>query len=106
MEHPFFYESALPVGKEPFQLGEDSSRHIVTVLRMRNGERLLLTDGQGSLVEVEILDADKKKTQVRRVASGQPHPQAAAEQARPLPQGNSAEAGGRGSALILAVSLL
>jgi 16S rRNA (uracil1498-N3)-methyltransferase len=65
MEHPFFYEPSLPGGQEPFHLSEDSSRHIVTVLRMRNGERLLLTDGKGRLAEVEILDADKKKTQVK-----------------------------------------
>src|SRR5512142_2534398 len=104
MEHPFFYEPSLPGGQEPFRLGEDSSRHIVTVLRMRNGERLLLTDGKGRLAEVEIIDADKKKTQVKCILPGAVQP--VQEDVPALYHTGNAGLQRRDKELVLAVSLL
>jgi 16S rRNA (uracil1498-N3)-methyltransferase len=67
MEHPFFFEPRLPEGQDPFPLGEESARHVITVLRMRHGDRLFLTDGRGALMEVEITAVEKKKAFVQAV---------------------------------------
>ncbi len=45
-------------------LDEDTSRHIVQVLRMKPGESLQLTDGMGNLATVVITDDHKKKCTV------------------------------------------
>ncbi len=49
-------------------MNEENSRHIVTVLRMRRGERLRLTDGRGNLVDGELASDHKKHCQVRVLA--------------------------------------
>lgn len=46
-------------------LEEDTSKHVVQVLRMQRKDLLQLTDGQGNLVTAEIIDAQKKKSTVR-----------------------------------------
>lgn len=60
MALPFFYIGS--TGKEVQQLvlEEDTSRHIVQVLRMSAGEQLQLTDGLGHLFLAEITAAHKK----------------------------------------------
>ena len=59
----FFIETA---GVDPIlTLNEETSKHIVQVLRMKPTERMQLTDGQGSLLTVEIVDGHKKKCTVR-----------------------------------------
>ncbi|ULQ56456.1 16S rRNA (uracil(1498)-N(3))-methyltransferase [Flavihumibacter rivuli] len=45
-------------------LDEDTSRHVVSVLRMENGEQLHLTDGKGHLMTATIVDAHKKRCTV------------------------------------------
>jgi 16S rRNA (uracil1498-N3)-methyltransferase len=42
-------------------LDEATSKHIVQVLRMQNGEQLQLTNGKGILFTVEITDSNRKK---------------------------------------------
>lgn len=42
-------------------LSEETSRHIVQVLRMKEGHKVHITDGKGNLLTVEILSANKKK---------------------------------------------
>jgi 16S rRNA (uracil1498-N3)-methyltransferase len=64
MPLPFFYEENLPDSNE-FTLTEDSSRHIVQVLRMKEGEQIMLTNGKGQTQTVEIVSAHKKKTEVK-----------------------------------------
>lgn len=64
MSLPFFYEENLP-GSNPFILSEESSRHIVQVLRMQEEEQLLITNGKGQTLTVEIINAHKKKTEVK-----------------------------------------
>lgn len=71
MSLPFFYVEEIE-GSE-FRLDEDTSRHVVSVLRMKEGERLHLTDGKGSLLEAEIIDAHKKKCSVRTIGKQVSH---------------------------------
>jgi 16S rRNA (uracil1498-N3)-methyltransferase len=74
---PFFFEKifltmALPVffaenslgQNNSFTLDEDTSKHVVQVLRMQSGEQLQLTDGKGNIFVCEISDAHKKKCTV------------------------------------------
>jgi 16S rRNA (uracil1498-N3)-methyltransferase len=46
-------------------LNEDTSRHVVQVLRMKPMERLQLTDGNGNVLTAEIVDDHKKKCTVK-----------------------------------------
>src|SRR5689334_16955609 len=64
MQLPFFFEENLQVAAE-FILSEESSRHIVQVLRMPAAGQLLLTNGKGEVLTVAILRPDKKKTAVK-----------------------------------------
>ncbi|MBC8033754.1 MAG: 16S rRNA (uracil(1498)-N(3))-methyltransferase [Chitinophagaceae bacterium] len=60
----FFYE--LPVlldGLAP--LDEDTSRHVIQVLRKKMGDQLLITDGRGHLWRTHIQDDYKKKATVK-----------------------------------------
>lgn len=63
MALPFFYTR--DVSQDQITLDEDTSRHVVSVLRMKEGERLNLTNGKGFLLEAEIIDAHKKKCAVK-----------------------------------------
>lgn len=65
MELPFFYIEAVDNTEELLVLNEDTSRHIVSVLRMKPGEHLHLTDGKGNLFTATIEDDHKKKCAVR-----------------------------------------
>ena len=59
MALPFFYISQYNNEKQ-LMLDEDTSRHVVQVLRMKEGEQLSLTDGRGNLLFCEIKEAGKK----------------------------------------------
>lgn len=63
MSLPFFYEEYIPVS-ERFMVSEDSARHISQVLRIKEGEQIMITNGKGHLLTVEILSSDKKKMEV------------------------------------------
>lgn len=57
-------------------MDEESSRHVVQVLRMKPGESLRLTDGKGALLTAEIIDDHKKKCRVTiRSATIEPSPE-------------------------------
>ncbi len=60
MNLPFFYINTYTDGQQTITLDEDTSRHMVQVLRMKNGEKLNLTDGLGHLLLAEITDDHKK----------------------------------------------
>ena len=64
MSHSFFFEENLPNSSQ-FTLSEDTSRHIAQVLRMKNGDKLLITNGQGKILSAEIINTDKRKTEVK-----------------------------------------
>jgi 16S rRNA (uracil1498-N3)-methyltransferase len=48
MASPFFYKEDIDLSSSEIILDEDTSKHIVQVLRMQNGEQLQLTDGKGN----------------------------------------------------------
>jgi RsmE family RNA methyltransferase len=56
----FFYIADYNSSQKEIVLDEDTSRHVVQVLRMKEGEKLNLTDGKGSLITGEVIDAHKK----------------------------------------------
>jgi 16S rRNA (uracil1498-N3)-methyltransferase len=60
MTLPFFYIDEYDISQKEIALDEDTSRHIVQVLRMKKGEPLNLTDGKGNLLTTRITDDHKK----------------------------------------------
>jgi len=64
MQLPFFYIESFDASAKTIMLDEDTSRHIVSVLRMKEEEKLNLTDGKGSLITAEIINAHKKYCEV------------------------------------------
>src|SRR5262245_34372539 len=64
MALPFFYIEEYSPSQKEIVLNEETSKHVVQVLRMKEGERLNLTDGKGNLIEAEITDAHKKHCSV------------------------------------------
>lgn len=65
MALPFFYKEDINAPVWDVVLDEDSSKHIVQVLRMQNGEQLQLTNGRGNLFTAEIKDNNRKKCVVK-----------------------------------------
>jgi len=59
MALPFFYISNYK-NEQQVVLDEDTSRHVVQVLRMKAGEQLNLTDGRGNLLTCVITEEHKK----------------------------------------------
>jgi 16S rRNA (uracil1498-N3)-methyltransferase len=60
MALPFFYIESIDSNTKELVLNEDTSKHIINVLRMQEGEELQLTDGKGNLITAIIKDAHKK----------------------------------------------
>jgi 16S rRNA (uracil1498-N3)-methyltransferase len=69
MSIPFFFAENISSGNDEIVLDEESSRHIVQVLRMKSSEKILLTDGKGHSVNGEISDAHKKHCRVIRISA-------------------------------------
>jgi 16S rRNA (uracil1498-N3)-methyltransferase len=67
MSLPFFYLENIADDAASCTLSEETSKHVVQVLRMNIGERILLTDGKGKLVTAEITDDHRKRCQVKFV---------------------------------------
>jgi 16S rRNA (uracil1498-N3)-methyltransferase len=65
MALPFFYKEDLDSLAAAVLLDEDTSKHIVQVLRMQNKAQLQLTNGRGDLFTAEITDSNRKKCVVR-----------------------------------------
>lgn len=61
MALPFFYKEDLIASTTDVVLDEATSKHIVQVLRMQNGEQLQLTNGKGILFTAAITDNNRKK---------------------------------------------
>ena len=64
MALPFFYIDEI-TAKDNLVLNEETSKHVVQVLRMQNGEQLQLTDGKGNLFTAEIIDNNRKRCAVK-----------------------------------------
>lgn len=70
---PLFYIPAFQ-NESRLDLGEENSRHIIQVLRMKKGEQLQLTDGKGHFILAEIEEEHKKhcKVIIKKVESAAP----------------------------------
>jgi 16S rRNA (uracil1498-N3)-methyltransferase len=66
MALPFFYVPSLK--EQKIILDEDTSKHVTSVLRMKNGEELMLTDGQGKKARSVITDDHRKRTAVEIIS--------------------------------------
>ncbi|HEV7779609.1 MAG TPA: RsmE family RNA methyltransferase [Chitinophagaceae bacterium] len=64
MTLPFFYIDNYDAGQKQILLNEETSKHIVQVLRMKIGEKLNLTDGKGNLLACSVTDDNKKRCMV------------------------------------------
>jgi 16S rRNA (uracil1498-N3)-methyltransferase len=60
----YFYHHSSFSQNATLQLSEESSKHIVQVLRMKEGERILLNNGEGQSAEAIIISAEKKRCSV------------------------------------------
>ncbi len=67
MALPFFYKEDINTESIEIVLEEATSKHIVQVLRMQNGEQLQLTNGKGDLFTAEISDNNRKRCVVNVV---------------------------------------
>jgi 16S rRNA (uracil1498-N3)-methyltransferase len=74
----FFVES-LPQGGE-FTLNGDEAHHMLTVVRVRNGEEVILFDGSGSIAHARLLNARRGEANLQVLSVEQ----ADVEPARPL----------------------
>jgi 16S rRNA (uracil1498-N3)-methyltransferase len=59
MSLPYFFIDDFGKGNT-IVLPEDTSKHCVQVLRMKEGEQLQLTDGKGNLLTARIINPDRK----------------------------------------------
>lgn len=59
MALPYFFVEEI-VGKK-IQLDEDTSKHMIGVLRMEKGEEVILTDGKGQKATAQIVDDNRKR---------------------------------------------
>src|SRR5689334_18835394 len=49
------------INEKSIQLDEDTSKHMIGVLRMQKGEEVLLTDGHGHKAKAQIVDDNRKR---------------------------------------------
>ena len=68
MSLPIFYLESIDHDASSFFLNEETSKHIIQVLRMTTGEQLQLTDGKGYLLLAEITDDNRKKCGVKKIS--------------------------------------
>lgn len=68
MELPFFYLSEIPLAANELVLPEETSKHVVSVLRMKEGDELQLTNGSGTIVRASIQKAHKKSCVLKATA--------------------------------------
>jgi 16S rRNA (uracil1498-N3)-methyltransferase len=64
---PFFYKEDITTSSTQIILDEATSKHIVQVLRMQNGEQLQLTNGKGDLFTCAIIDDNRKRCVVQSI---------------------------------------
>lgn len=70
MNLPLFYEITLPLDPS-FILSEDTSRHIIQVLRMKKDAQLKITNGKGELLVAQVTNVHKKATEVKVISRSQ-----------------------------------
>lgn len=65
MDVPFFFSDELTQQTQSLFLDEAASRHVVQVLRIKEGEWIQIANGKGVIAKAIITDAHKKKTELR-----------------------------------------
>ncbi|TDQ18769.1 16S rRNA (uracil1498-N3)-methyltransferase [Algoriphagus boseongensis] len=55
-------------------LNEEESKHLIRVLRKKQGDQILLTDGKGKLAEALVLDANPKKASLKILSTKEAEP--------------------------------
>lgn len=68
---PFFYHPPLTEQQQVFTLDEPTSKHCIQVLRMEEGEEMLLTNGLGQRSRARIVAADRKRCGVQLIHTEQ-----------------------------------
>jgi 16S rRNA (uracil1498-N3)-methyltransferase len=63
MSLPYFFENTL-VASNHILLSEETSKHCIQVLRMKEGQQLRLTDGRGNVLTAHLTTEDKKTSVV------------------------------------------
>lgn len=63
-----FYTPDISTGAQSFIFDKDESRHIVKVLRKKEGDTIQITNGKGFLFTSEIIFASEKKCEVKIIA--------------------------------------
>lgn len=69
MALPFFYIDNYDAAQKNIVLNEETSKHIVQVLRMKIGEQLNLTDGKGNLLTCGVTNDNKRYCEVEVLSS-------------------------------------
>lgn len=69
MSLPLFYIDHHLPEQDIVNLQEETGKHVIQVLRMKAGEKLQLTDGNGNLFTTEIINDHKKFPQVKILSS-------------------------------------
>jgi 16S rRNA (uracil1498-N3)-methyltransferase len=69
MDLPLFYKENTDDTYSLLTLDEETSKHVVQVLRMGRGELLRITDGKGRLLTAEIVKDHKKHCEVKIIDS-------------------------------------
>jgi 16S rRNA (uracil1498-N3)-methyltransferase len=67
MSLPFFFVE--DTNDKIVILNEDTSKHMINVLRMQKGKEVLLTDGKGKKARAAIIDDNRKKCTVKIISS-------------------------------------
>ena len=73
---PFFYNANIDATDTSITLDEDTSKHVIQVLRMKIGEQLQLTDGKGNLFTAAIADDNRKRCEVKILTTVSSRPSA------------------------------
>ena len=68
MSIPIFFSATIDEQADFIELSDETSKHIIQVLRKKQGDFIQLTNGKGLLVDAEITDANKKKCIVKKVS--------------------------------------
>ena len=69
MDLPFFYKEIIDDVQQTHMLDEETSKHVVQVLRMKSGEVLRITNGNGQLLTAEIAKDHKKNCEAKIIES-------------------------------------
>lgn len=69
MSLQLFFLNDIPGAGKGVELPAETARHLITVLRMRDGDKLALTNGKGIIAEAAIISTSKKSCSVEIISS-------------------------------------